>query len=71
MFQGAGVRVNLIDGQSLIKFLRLLYLCMKKQQSVTLCGETLTGPRHICAFFDSRKEEYEMRRPKRPLINNN
>jgi len=44
---------------------------MKKQQSVTLCGETLTGPRHICAFFDSREEQYEMRRPKRPLINNN
>lgn len=33
---------------------------MKKQQSVTLCGETLTGPRHICSFFDSREEQYEM-----------
>src|SRR5688572_29668021 len=33
---------------------------MKKQQSVTLCGETLTGPRHICACFDSREEQYEM-----------
>ncbi len=32
---------------------------MKKQQSVTLCGETLVGPRHICAFFDSREEQYE------------
>lgn len=35
----------------------------KKQQSVTLCGETLTGPRHICAFFDSREEQYEVLLP--------
>ena len=34
-----------------------------KQQSVTLCGETLTGPRHICAFFDSRDEQYEILLP--------
>jgi hypothetical protein len=26
---------------------------MKKQQSVSLCGETPTEPRHIFAFFDS------------------
>jgi hypothetical protein len=32
---------------------------MKKQQAVTLCGETLTGPLHVCAFFDSRDEQYE------------
>ncbi len=31
----------------------------KKQQTFTLCGETLTGPMHICAFFDSREEQYE------------
>jgi len=36
---------------------------MKKQQSVTLCGETLHGPRHICAFFDSREEQYEVLLP--------
>ena len=36
---------------------------MKKQQSVTLCGETLTGPLHICAFFDSREEQYEILLP--------
>lgn len=36
---------------------------MKKQQSVTLCGETLKGPRHICAFFDSREEQYEILMP--------
>jgi hypothetical protein len=33
---------------------------MNKQQTVTLCGETLTGPLHICAFFDSREEQYEI-----------
>lgn len=32
---------------------------MTKQHSVTLCGETLTGPLHVCAFFDSREEQYE------------
>ena len=32
---------------------------MKRQQSVTLCGETLSGPLHVCAFFDSREEQYE------------
>jgi len=36
---------------------------MKKQQSITLCGETLKGPRHICAFFDSREEQYEVLLP--------
>src|ERR1700754_3529615 len=36
---------------------------MQKQQSITLCGETLTGPRHICAFFDSREEQYEILMP--------
>ena len=32
---------------------------MDKQHSVTLCGETLHGPNHICAFFSSRDEQYE------------
>lgn len=32
---------------------------MKKKQTFTLCGETLNGPMHICAFFDSREEQYE------------
>ncbi|HMJ67613.1 MAG TPA: MEDS domain-containing protein [Cyclobacteriaceae bacterium] len=36
---------------------------MKKQQPVTLCGETLTAPLHICAFFDSREEQYEVLLP--------
>ncbi len=45
---------------------------MKKQQSVTLCGETLTGPLHICAFFDSKEEQYETLLPwiKEGLDNN-
>lgn len=45
---------------------------MKKEQSVTLCGETLTGPLHICAFFDSREEQYEILLPwiKEGLNNN-
>ena len=36
---------------------------MKNQQTVTLCGEVLTGPLHICAFFDSREEQYEILLP--------
>src|ERR1700679_1697385 len=36
---------------------------MKREQSVTICGETLNGPRHICAFFDSREEQYEILLP--------
>lgn len=45
---------------------------MKNQQSVTLCGETLHGPLHICAFFDSREEQYEVLLPwlKEGLKNN-
>lgn len=33
---------------------------MKKQQPITICGETLYPPIHICAFFDSRDEQYEV-----------
>src|ERR1700759_985464 len=47
----------------LFHFFEFLYLNMKKQQSVTICGETLYGPRHICAFFDSREEQYEVLMP--------
>jgi hypothetical protein len=36
---------------------------MKKQRSLTLCGESLTAPLHICAFFDSREEQYEVLLP--------
>ncbi len=36
---------------------------IKEHHSVTLCGETLTGPLHICAFFDSREEQYEILLP--------
>lgn len=36
---------------------------MKKGQPVTLCGETLSGPLHICAFFESREEQYEILLP--------
>ncbi len=32
---------------------------MKKKQTFSICGETLTGPMHICAFFDSRDEQYK------------
>jgi hypothetical protein len=31
-----------------------------KPQSYTLCGESLKGPLHICAFFDSREEQYDI-----------
>ncbi len=30
------------------------------QQPLTICGETLHAPIHICAFFDSRDEQYEV-----------
>lgn len=31
---------------------------MAEGNAVTLCGESLDGPTHICAFFDSREERY-------------
>lgn len=31
--------------------------------SVTLCGRTLDHPGHICAFFDSRQQEYDVLTP--------
>ena len=43
-----------------------------KQQPITLCGETLTGPLHICAFFNSKEEQYEILLPwLKEGINNN
>jgi hypothetical protein len=33
---------------------------MSQPRTVTLCGRRLEEPGHICAFFDSRKEEYEV-----------
>lgn len=45
---------------------------MVKEHSATLCGETINGPVHICAFFDSRDEQYEILLPwiKEGLENN-
>jgi hypothetical protein len=36
---------------------------MAKKHSATLCGETLTGSVHVCAFFDSKDEQYEVLLP--------
>lgn len=33
------------------------------QRKVTLCGEPLHGLQHICAFFDSREEQYDILNP--------
>ena len=33
------------------------------QRTVTLCGRRLDEPGHICAFFDSRNEEYDVLSP--------
>lgn len=33
---------------------------MEKQHSHTLCGETLNAPIHVCAFFDSKEEQYNV-----------
>ena len=33
------------------------------EQHVTLCGKQLHGLRHICAFFDSREQQYEVLMP--------
>ena len=45
---------------------------MTKQHSIRLCGESLTGPLHVCAFFDSREEQYETLLPwiKEGITNN-
>jgi hypothetical protein len=36
---------------------------MSGPRTVTLCGQSLAEPGHICAFFDSRKEEYDLLAP--------
>lgn len=36
---------------------------MHNDRHVTLCGETLPGVRHVCAFFDSRDEMYDILTP--------
>lgn len=36
---------------------------MSGPRAVTLCGRALAGPSHMCAFFDSRNEEYELLTP--------
>ncbi len=33
---------------------------MNEQQPLTICGEVLHAPIHICAFFDSREEQYNV-----------
>jgi hypothetical protein len=38
-------------------------MILDKQHTNTLCGETLTGSVHICAFFDSKAEQYEILLP--------
>ena len=38
-------------------------LIMKEQSSVTICGEKLDCPLHVCAFFDSREEQYDVLLP--------
>ncbi|HVZ44055.1 MAG TPA: MEDS domain-containing protein [Ramlibacter sp.] len=34
-----------------------------RRRTVTLCGEPLHGLQHICAFFDSREEQYDILNP--------
>ena len=36
---------------------------MSDRRHVTLCGEKLCEPGHICAFFDSKAEQYEILAP--------
>jgi hypothetical protein len=36
---------------------------MSDQSNVTLCGRSLGQPGHICAFFDSRDEQYDILAP--------
>ena len=33
---------------------------MNKPDTVHLCGQDIQRPGHICAFFDSREEEYDI-----------
>lgn len=36
---------------------------MSAPRTVTLCGRALPEPGHVCAFFDSRREEYDVLSP--------
>jgi hypothetical protein len=36
---------------------------MSQSPSVTLCGKSLGRPGHLCAFFDSRQQEYDVLTP--------
>jgi hypothetical protein len=42
------------------------------QRSVTICGQSLPVPQHVCAFFDSHDEQYEILLPwiKEGIANN-
>lgn len=42
------------------KHLSLQESTVSAPQTVTLCGRALEQPGHICAFFDSRSEEYDV-----------
>lgn len=33
---------------------------MNKQAPFSVCGESLSAPMHICGFFDSREQQYEV-----------
>jgi len=33
---------------------------MNKQTSFSVCGESLSSPMHICGFFDSKEQQYEV-----------
>lgn len=33
---------------------------MNKQTSFSVCGESLLAPMHICGFFDSKEQQYEV-----------
>jgi hypothetical protein len=49
--------------QSVVKLLLRVHPMIQPIRSVTLCGQQLSGPQHICAFFDSRDEQYEILNP--------
>jgi hypothetical protein len=34
-----------------------------RQRTISLCGESLQGLQHVCAFFDSRDEQYDILNP--------
>lgn len=33
---------------------------MKTQKNFSVCGETMEAPMHICGFFDSKEQQYEV-----------